>query len=171
VCYASRMLRRLCTTIALACFGLASCKQGSTGDAADGTLVTPYLAIGDTLANDRTDDLDKLATLLVEASAGTKDSPGVAAIIEGAASVGTDDIGKARAAFERMSTGMITYLKADEAQQAGRMIVHCTMTFSGQGGAWVQAEGKVMNPYEGARMLHCGDKIAWTAPVPGLDDD
>ena len=36
----------------------------------------------------------------------------------------------------------------------------------GKGGVWVQAEGKVMNPYEGSRMLHCGDKVEWSADVP-----
>lgn len=156
--------------IAAACIVTACSKQSSTADAADGTVVTPYLAIGDALAHDRTDGLDALAALAVEAAETRKGEAGIDAIVDGAKRFGSDDIAAARAAFERMSTGMITYLKTDPAQQAGRMIVHCTMTFSGQGGAWVQVEGKVMNPYEGARMLHCGDKIAWSADVPGIDD-
>jgi hypothetical protein len=152
--------------IVAACFSVA-CSKGSSGsDAADGTIVTPYLAIGDTLAHDRTDGIASLAALAVEAGADADGQPGIDAIREGAAQIGSDDIAVARAAFERMSSGMIEFLEADAAQQAGRMIVHCTMTFSGQGGAWVQAEGKVMNPYEGARMLHCGDKIAWGTDVP-----
>jgi hypothetical protein len=157
---------RLAPFVAAACF-LASCaKQGATSDASDGTIVTPYLVMGDTLADDRTDALSELAAIVSEAAAREVGKPGVELVLEGAARIGTEDLATARAAFERMSTGMIAYLEADPAQQSGRMIVHCTMTFAGKGGAWVQAEGKVMNPYEGSRMLHCGDKIAWGKSVP-----
>ena len=40
------------------------------------------------------------------------------------------------------------------------------MTFGGKGALWVQKAGKVMNPYEGSRMLHCGDKLDWDAELP-----
>jgi hypothetical protein len=144
------------------CFIAGCSKQTPTVDASDGTVVTPYLAIGDTLAHDRTDGLEALRTLVVEACRARAGQPGIDAILDGAARIGPGEIAAARAAFERMSTGMIAYLQSEPDQQAGRMIVHCTMTFSGQGGTWVQAEGKIMNPYEGATMLHCGDKIPWS---------
>lgn len=166
--YVACMLRtRGWEIAAAACLFVACAKEQSTVDAAaDGTLLTPYLAIGDTLTHDRTDDLAALGALAIEAANREPSKPGVDAVLEGAARIGTDDLAAARAAFERMSTGVIAYAKADPDQQSGRMIVHCTMTFGGEGGAWVQAEGKVMNPYEGSRMLHCGDKIAWTAEIP-----
>ena len=154
--------------VAAACLTVSCAKQSATSDAADGTIITPYLAIGDMLAQDRTDDVTTLAAAVSQAAEGEQGKPGIDAVIDGAARMNADDLAAARAAYERMSNGMIPYLQADPTQQAGRMIVHCTMTFSGQGGAWVQAEGKVMNPYEGSRMLHCGDKIAWGAEVPGL---
>jgi hypothetical protein len=150
----------------VACLVASCAKPSATRDASDGTIVTPYLAIGDALAHDRTDDVAELASLVVRAAEAESGKPGIDAVLDAAGRIGTDDLAAARAAFERMSTGMITYLEADPSLQEGRMIVHCTMTFSGQGAAWVQAQGKVMNPYEGSRMLHCGDKIAWGSPIP-----
>jgi Cu(I)/Ag(I) efflux system membrane fusion protein len=35
--------------------------------------------------------------------------------------------------------------------------VHCPMAFDGRGADWLQTGERVMNPYFGARMLHCGD--------------
>jgi hypothetical protein len=168
--YPERMLRRhRCATLAAA-FLVTACAKQKT-DADDGTVVTPYLAIGDTLADDRTDGVAELAAVAIAAAKTEQDKPGIDLFLDGAGRIGAeDDLERARAAYERMSNGMIAYLEADPAQQAGRMIVHCTMTFSGQGGRWVQAEGKVMNPYEGSRMLHCGDKIAWSADAPGSGD-
>ena len=40
------------------------------------------------------------------------------------------------------------------------------MAFGGKGGLWVQQEGPILNPYEGSRMLDCGDKLGWDAELP-----
>lgn len=136
------------------------------GAASDGTLLTPYLAVGSALAADQVEPLPELGTAIARAAEGHAGEPGVAAIVQGAGGLATPDIQAARTAFATMSQGMIEYLAAHPEQQAGHTLVHCPMTFSGKGGLWVQAQGKIMNPYEGARMLHCGDKLAWDATLP-----
>src|SRR5690606_12123708 len=70
VWYVACMLRtRGWEIAAAACLFVACAKEQSTVDAAaDGTLLTPYLAIGDTLAHDRTDDLAALGALAIEAA-------------------------------------------------------------------------------------------------------
>jgi hypothetical protein len=44
--------------------------------------------------------------------------------------------------------------------------VFCPMAFEDKGALWVQAEGKIANPYFGASMLRCGNKLAWDAELP-----
>ena len=138
----------------------------ATAAAADGTMLSPYLAIGQKLAADEVEGLSELGAQVIGAAKGKDAEPGVAEIVQGAGRVGAKDIATARQAFKEMSEGMITWAKAHPESQAGKMIVHCTMTFEGKGGLWIQTEGKVMNPYEGAMMLHCGDKLDWSAPLP-----
>ena len=41
----------------------------------------------------------------------------------------------------------------------GHVVVYCPMAFDDTGAHWVQKDGKVMNPYFGAEMLHCGAVI------------
>ncbi len=142
------------------------CDAKDEKPAADGTLLTPYLGIQSTLAEDKLDNLAELGAAVVSASEGKADKPGVDKIIQGAGRIAAQDIATARSAFKTMSEGMIEYVKADAAKQEGHMLVHCTMTFGGKGAAWVQKSGKVMNPYEGAMMLHCGDKLLWTDEIP-----
>jgi hypothetical protein len=146
---------------------LVSC-SGTDKSAAvnDGTLLTPYLAIGETLANDEIDDLPKLGAAVVSAAESKQDQPGVDAMLQGAGRIASQDIATARAAFKTMSDGVIRYLRAHPDEQTGHMLVHCTMTFKGKGALWVQKQGKVMNPYEGAMMLHCGDALPWDAELP-----
>lgn len=140
--------------------------EGKAGPTGDGTLLTPYLAIGDTLAADELDGLSELGAQVIAAAETRQGEPGVDAIVQGASRIGAQEIQTARTAYEEMSDGMLQYLAAHPDQQAGHVIVHCTMTFGGKGGLWVQKEGKIMNPYEGAMMLHCGDKLAWDAELP-----
>ncbi len=142
------------------------CDSAADKPAADGTLLTPYLQIQSTLAEDKLDNLSELGAAVVKASEGKADQPGVDKIIQGAGRIAAQDIATARSAFKTMSEGMIEFVKTDAAKQEGNMLVHCSMTFAGEGAAWVQKSGKVMNPYEGAMMLHCGDKLQWTDDIP-----
>lgn len=139
---------------------------GESKPVSDGTMITPYLAIGETLAADRVEGLPELGAHVIEAAKTHEGKPGVDAMVQGAARVGSPDIATARLAFKKMSDGMIEYLRSSADGRAGLVIVHCTMTFDGKGGLWVQKDGKVMNPYEGAMMLHCGDELSWSDAVP-----
>lgn len=132
----------------------------------DGTLLTPYLSIGDTLAADELAQLSELGAKVIKAAEPKQGEPGVDAIIQGAGRIGAQDIQTSRTAFKKMSEGMIEYLAAHPDERSGLTLVHCPMTFGGKGAPWVQKEGKVMNPYEGAMMLHCGDKLGWDAELP-----
>lgn len=146
---------------------VVGCDSKDAGKPAnDGTLIAPYLQIQSSLAEDKLDDLAQLGAAVVTAAEGKESKPGVDKIVQGAGRIAAQDIATARSAFKTMSEGMIEYMKADADKQKGHMLVHCTMTFAGKGAAWVQKEGKVMNPYEGAMMLHCGDKLQWTDAIP-----
>lgn len=156
----------LALAVAITGTSLVACGGDELPQVDDGTLLTPYLAIADTLAADQVDPLSDLGAKVIAAAGPKQGQPGVAAIIEGAGGIGAQDLQSSRTAFKKLSDGMIEYLAAHPSDRSGLTLVHCPMTFSGKGALWVQKEGKVMNPYEGARMLHCGDKLGWDAELP-----
>ncbi|MCA9707644.1 MAG: DUF3347 domain-containing protein [Myxococcales bacterium] len=147
------------------CGALMMMTTTSCGSADDGTLLTPYLAVGEALAKDELPP-PPLAARIVEQARSKAGEPGTDALADGAAELDTADLPSARAAFQRMSAGMIESMKADPKSQPGHVIVHCPMTFGGKGGLWVQRRGKIANPYEGSRMLRCGDIVDWGAALP-----
>lgn len=138
-----------------------ACKPDAADSEADGTLLTPYLAIGEVLSNDRIDGIDKLGAQVVEAGQTQASDPGVDEILAAAGRVGSPDIATVRLAYRKMSEGMIAWLAAHPEARAGLELVHCPMTFTNEGAYWVQRSGQIHNPYEGAMMLRCGAKIAW----------
>ena len=40
-----------------------------------------------------------------------------------------------------------------------RFELHCPMAFDNRGGTWIQADANVRNPYYGAAMLKCADRV------------
>jgi hypothetical protein len=141
--------------------GLLGCKPDAADSAADGTLLTPYLAIGEVLSSDRIEGIDKLGAQVVEAGQSRASEPGVAEILAAAGRVGSPDIATVRLAYRKLSEGMIAWLLANPDAREGLELVHCPMTFTNEGAYWVQRSGQLRNPYEGAMMLRCGAKIAW----------
>jgi hypothetical protein len=134
---------------------------GSKPDTADGTLLTPYLAIGETLSDDELDNLATLGAQIVSAAETRADQPGVAEMLAAVGRIGAADIATARLAYRKLSEGMIAWLAAHPEQREGLLLVHCPMAFTNQGAYWVQRRGQLRNPYEGAMMLRCGADIAW----------
>ena len=124
--------------------------------------MSPYLAIGERLAGDSVDSLPELAAQVVGAAEPRTGEPGVEAMLGAAGRIASPDSATARLMYRKMSEGMIAWLDAHPEQREGLMLVHCPMTFKDEGAYWVQREGKILNPYEGAMMLHCGAKLAWT---------
>ncbi len=153
------MLKR-CSSVILA---LAAC--GGTGPAApagkDESVVEPYIAIQETLARDSLDKLSELSARVVVAADRVQSEPGIGEMTAGAGRAAAQDIETARAGFQKMSMGLITYLKAHADQRGGYEVVFCSMAFNNKGAYWVQKTGEIVNPYHGMMMLHCGDKVAW----------
>lgn len=153
----------------LALLALASvvgaCQKGKDIAANETPLVRPYLDMAAQLSEDRADQLPALAQELAAAAKAEGDKPGLAQVIAASASIG-GELEPSRKAFKKLSDGMIEYMRAVPATEAGTVIVHCPMAFGDQGAQWVQREGKVANPYFGASMLRCGDKLAWDAELP-----
>lgn len=143
---------------------LVGCRSDAArmAEASDGTLLSPYLAIGEVLAEDSVTGLPELAAKVVEAADSRAAEPGVEPMVVAAGRIASPDIATARLMYGKMSEGMIAWLAAHPEQREGLMLIHCPMTFNNQGAYWVQREGKILNPYEGSMMLHCGAKLAWS---------
>ena len=124
-------------------------------------ILVPYVAIQELLADDRVADLATLAARVVTASEGLQDQGGITEVIVGAGRVPSPDIETARVGFEKMSMGLITYLKAHPAEQEGYEVCFCPMAFNNKGAYWVQKKGEILNPYHGKMMLRCGDHVEW----------
>ncbi|MFV8749274.1 hypothetical protein ACNOYE_01855 [Nannocystaceae bacterium ST9] len=155
---------RVALALMLALPLLSGCRgdEARLAEASDGTLLSPYLAIGEVLAADRIEGLPELAGKLVEASESRASEPGVDAMLGAAGRIASPDIATARLMYGKMSEGMIAWLAAHPEQREGLLLVHCPMTFANAGAYWVQREGKILNPYEGSMMLHCGAKLSWS---------
>lgn len=145
----------------LALVGMIACKPDAADSKPDGTILTPYLAIGEVLADDRIDGVDKLGAQVVEAGQSRAGQPGVDEVLAAAGRIGSPDIATARLAYRKMSEGVIAWLVANPDARADLELVHCPMTFTNEGGYWVQRSGQIRNPYEGSMMLRCGAKIDW----------
>lgn len=61
------------------------------------------------------------------------------------------DIKTARQSFKAISEELIKRELPDSYK-----VAYCPMSFSYEGARWIQQDGKIMNPYFGADMLHCG---------------
>lgn len=144
--------------LAVACGGQAT---KSDKPAEPGSVVAPYITIQETLAKDSVDRLSELSAQVVVAAAPIEKEAGIGEVVAGAGRVAAIDIETARVGFQKMSMGLITYLKAHADQRDGYEVVFCPMAFNNKGAYWVQKQGEIVNPYHGMMMLHCGDKVAW----------
>lgn len=68
---------------------------------------------------------------------------------------GADTIAAARKAFLGFSQVMIAQVESHGSDTAAYQM-HCPMAFNNQGGAWLQQDDQLRNPYYGASMLTCG---------------
>ncbi len=70
---------------------------------------------------------------------------------------GTEDIEAARVRFETISDALIVLLQRFGAPGGKELyIAHCPMAFDNAGADWIQAQQRILNSYEGERMLRCG---------------
>jgi len=145
----------------------AACSGGAASPSTPATgLVPSYLAIATALAADDLGPVAAQAQELERFAATMAKEPGVEKIAGAAKQLSTTDIAATRTAFKSVSDGVVEYMRATPAVQAGNVVVFCPMAFEDKGALWVQAEGKIANPYFGASMLRCGNKLAWDAELP-----
>ncbi|HGG56376.1 MAG TPA: DUF3347 domain-containing protein, partial [Nannocystis exedens] len=120
-----------------------------------------YISIQEILADDSVDHLAELGAQIVADSQGLQDKPGITEVLIGAGRIASPDIETARLAFQKMSMGLIVYLKAHPAARGDLQVIHCPMAFNNKGAFWVQSTGDVQNPYHGKMMLRCGEPVSW----------
>ena len=68
------------------------------------------------------------------------------------------DLAAARVGFGELSRDLIAILADNPMQQQGFWLFRCPMAPGYQ--KWLQADGKLTNPYWGKRMLTCGSQVA-----------
>ncbi len=68
----------------------------------------------------------------------------------------SENIEEQRAAFEKATASMLTIIKKHKLTDKTLYYQFCPMAFNGKGAYWISNEKKIMNPYFGDRMLHCG---------------
>ena len=67
------------------------------------------------------------------------------------------DLEAFRAVFEEISRSLLTLTRSFGPPSKTTLYeAHCPMAFGNRGANWLQDVDKILNPYEGSRMLHCG---------------
>ena len=71
-----------------------------------------------------------------------------------------NDIASARSEFALLSEQLLVVVQKFEVTSAGAIYeLHCPMAFDGRGATWLQNNDEVRNPYFGASMLTCADRV------------
>ena len=112
-----------------------------------GHLLEGYIAVADALYKDDLKAAQKAAKGMIshdEDSALTKPAAEIAA---------AEDMAAAREAFKAMSAEAMKIAKSEK--DGKYTVMNCPMV-KGGGGDWLSVDGKVNNPYFGAKMPHCG---------------
>ncbi len=135
-------------------------------------LVNPYLAISQALAADDAKSANDAVSKLHQ-SVGTVDAQS----LKGKAaerwkselnSLSTitarlskaDDLDTLRSAFALLSDELLALQRTFGLPNSDQLFeLHCPMAFDGRGASWIQADDTVRNPYYGASMLKCADKV------------
>lgn len=80
------------------------------------------------------------------------------------------DLKTLRSAFALLSDELLTLQRVFGLPRNAQLFeLHCPMAFDGRGATWLQSDEAVRNPYYGASMLTCADKVeplGETAPPP-----
>lgn len=136
-------------------------------------IVPAYLSIGNSLAGD---DLSAIAGAIAQlqqamnaidsrslegkaAQRWQAELKGLAAIVDRLAKA--EDIAALRSAFALLSDELLTLQRTFGIAKSEQLFeLHCPMAFEGRGATWIQADSEVRNPYYGATMLKCADRVA-----------
>lgn len=156
-------MRSLCFAFVVV---VGACSAGGAAQTMPTGVVPTYVAIATALADDKLEPVAGLAKSLEQEAGKEAGKPGIDRLVTASKALGGGDIETTRRAFKNASDAIIETMRADASLQSGYVMVHCPMAFEDKGALWVQAEGKVANPYYGASMLRCGTKLAWDAELP-----
>ncbi len=75
------------------------------------------------------------------------------------------DIKAARSTFALLSDEMIALIKSFGVGDVGPIFeLHCPMAFKNRGASWLQTNDQPRNPYYGATMLKCADRVSLISP-------
>ena len=71
-----------------------------------------------------------------------------------------NDLASLRAAFALLSDELLALHRTFGFPNSDQLFeLHCPMAFEGRGASWIQSNNAVRNPYYGASMLKCADKV------------
>jgi len=136
------------------------------------TLWRAYLPIGEALAGDSFDRARQALPRLRSAISAVDDEP----LSEAAGKVWSkeernclkilddmeraEDITTLRASFSQLSDELDALIKTFGIGDVGPVYeLHCPMAFDGRGAIWLQDDNQTRNPYYGATMLKCADRV------------
>ncbi|MEZ6150333.1 MAG: DUF3347 domain-containing protein [Pirellulaceae bacterium] len=137
-----------------------------------GQLVRPYLTIASALAADDpqaasiavADLRQSLGSINAQSLSGkamerwNAESKSISSIVAGLSNA--SDLTSLRSAFALMSDELLTLHRTFGLPNSDQLFeLHCPMAFDGRGASWIQADDAVRNPYYGASMLKCADKV------------
>ncbi len=133
-------------------------------------LYRAYFVIQKALASDKTPtkgDVEKLLNASRELNAffSTDEKELTEAITEYAQHLHHGSLDEARTKFKPLSHAVVTLATRVRGASSPQPFSHffCPMVKQGEGD-WLQADDKLLNPYYGAQMLHCGELVR-TIPV------
>jgi Cu(I)/Ag(I) efflux system membrane fusion protein len=135
-------------------------------------ILPAYLTIGDALASDSISNvantiaeldqvivsLDSRSLVGTAAQRWQTELRSLSAIAERLSEA--NDIAALRSAFALLSEELLALQRTFGIEGSEQLYeLHCPMAFEGRGATWIQADAAVRNPYYGASMLKCADRV------------
>lgn len=122
-------------------------------DAHLNTAYTLYISLKDALVASKASEATQAAAALQKSLAGIQN--GKKAAEQAAIIASATDLTGQRKAFSLLSNEMKTLVKGNVSSGA-LYLEYCPMANNNTGAYWLSNEKKIMNPYFGDEMLHCG---------------
>lgn len=122
-------------------------------DAKLGTAYTQYISLKDALVASKANEAKQAAAALQKSL--TEIPNGKKASEQTAVIASSTDLTAQRKAFSLLSNEMKTLVKGNVSSGA-LYLEYCPMANNNTGAYWLANEKKIMNPYFGDEMLHCG---------------
>lgn len=142
-----------------------------------GKLIPAYLSIGQALSADDGDSAARSVATLQQAigsinpqSLEGKTSERWSAELNSLSTITArlsraSDLASLRTAFALLSDELLAIQRTFGFPNSDQLFeLHCPMAFEGRGASWIQSDNAVRNPYYGASMLKCADKVEGLGP-------